>query len=141
MQTLYTVLADIILVSHILVVIFVVFGLVLILLGGLIQRKSPKHAHRWNWVRNPWFRIAHVCTIIVVALQAWAGVVCPLTIWEMALREKAGLATYEGSFITYWLNQLLYYEAPAWVFTAAYTGFASLVIISWFWVKPRSLRS
>ena len=34
---------------------------------------------------------------------AWIGMICPLTTWEMALRAKAGDATYSGSFIAHWL--------------------------------------
>ena len=92
---------------------------------------------RWDWVRNRRFRIAHLIAIGVVVLQSWFGMICPLTIWEMSLRAKAGDATYAGSFIAYWLDAILYYQAPPWVFAVAYTTFGALVIISWFWVRPR----
>jgi hypothetical protein len=124
----YLIAADLLLLAHTLFVVFVVAGLVLILFGKL--------AH-WDWVRNPWFRLAHLLAIGVVVLQAWLGRVCPLTIWEMALRERAGDVTYEGSFIAHWLESLLYYNAQAWVFTVAYTAFGLLVVLSWFQVRPR----
>ncbi len=127
----YLLAADLLLLTHVLFVAFVVFGLVLILVG------KPLH---WGWVRNPWFRVAHLAAIGVVTLQAWLGVICPLTTWEMALRKRAGDATYTGEFIAHWLEQLLYYRAPPWVFVALYTAFATLVIISWVWVRPRSFR-
>ncbi len=127
----YLIAADLLLLVHVLFVVFVIAGLVLILVGG---------AARWGWVRNPWFRLAHLVAIGVVVLQAWLGRICPLTIWEMALRERAGDVTYEGSFIAHWLNALLYYNAPAWVFTVAYTAFGLLVLLSWFWVRPRPFR-
>ena len=60
----------------------------------------------------------------------------PLT-WEMALRTAAGDAVYGGSFISHWLESLLYYHAPKWVFMVCYTLFGSLVVVSWFWVRPR----
>lgn len=126
----YLLLADLTLLLHVMVVAFVIFGLVMTLLGGAL---------RWNWVRNPWFRLAHLICIGVVVAQAWAGVICPLTTLEMWLRAKAGDYTYSGSFIAHWLTNLLYYDLPAWVFTTAYTGFGSLVLISWLWVKPRPL--
>ena len=97
--------ADLLLALHVLFVAFVIFGLVLILLGRL---------RNWSWVRNPYFRIAHLVAIGVVVIQSWIGVICPLTTWEMALRERAGDAVYTGSFIANWLEQLLYYRAPAW---------------------------
>ncbi len=128
LSNLYLLLADAVLFSHILVVIFVVIGLVLIFVG---------FAAGWQWVRNPWFRIAHLVCIAVVVAQAWAGVVCPLTTLEMWLRKQGGGEVYSGSFITHWMQALLYYDAPAWVFTAAYTGFGALVLASWFLVRPR----
>jgi hypothetical protein len=56
----------------------------------------------------------------------------------MALRRRAGDATYPGDFIAYWLETILYYQAPAWVFMVCYTAFGALVLASWFWVRPRS---
>jgi hypothetical protein len=128
-QTLYSLVADTILVTHVLFVAFVVLGLILIFVGKFLS---------WLWVRNPWFRVAHLLGIGVVVLQAWFGVICPLTIWEMDLRSKAGETIYEGSFITHWLNALLYYQAPSWVFVVCYTVFGGLVSASWFLVRPRA---
>lgn len=124
----YLIAADAILVVHSLFVSFVVLGLVLILVGKLWS---------WSWVHNFWLRIAHLVAIGIVVLQSWFGVICPLTVWEMVLRTKAGDAVYTGSFIAHWIGQLLYYQAPAWVFGVVYTLFGALVIVSWFWVRPQ----
>ena len=59
--------------------------------------------------------------------------------WENALRARAGDAVYAGSFIAAHVTALLYYDAPAWLFTAAYTAFAALVVATWWWVRPRRL--
>ena len=40
-----------------------------------------------------------------------------------------------------WLDSILYYQAPAWVFMLCYTLFGLLVLVSWFWVRPDSLKS
>jgi len=124
-------LADSVLFLHILVVAFVVLGLVAVIIGG---------ARKWKWVRNPWFRLVHLVCIAVVVLQAWGGVVCPLTTLEMWLRRLAGEIAYSGSFISHWMEQLLYYDLPSWVFTIIYTAFGSLVFATWLWIRPRSLR-
>lgn len=124
---LYRLLADALLVLHVLIVLFVVFGLLLIFIG---------RSRGWSWVRNPRFRIAHAITIGVVVLQVWLGRICPLTTLEMALREKVGGAVYEGGFIAHWLGELLYYGLPLWVFALAYTLFGAIVVVSWFVVKP-----
>lgn len=119
--------ADAILILHVLFVAFVVVGLLAVYAGYFLN---------WRWVRNRVFRIVHLCAIGYVVIQAWLGVVCPLTTWEMALRAEAGAATYSGSFIQYWLHSLLYFSLPAWVFVVVYTLFGSLVLASWFVVKP-----
>ena len=124
----YSVAADAVLILHAAFVIFVVAGLALILAGKPLG---------WHWVRHFGFRIAHLLAIAVVVLQAWLGAVCPLTRWETSLRARAGEATYEGAFIAQWVERLLYYRAPEWVFIALYTAFGALVIASWFWVRPR----
>ena len=126
--TMFRLSADSILLLHASFVLFVVIGLVLIFVG--------KFAH-WSWIRNFWFRVAHLVAIGLVVIQSWFGVICPLTTLEMALRAKAGAATYRGAFVAHWLETLLYYEAPAWMFAAAYTIFGLLVVVSWFWIRPR----
>lgn len=122
-------LADAILVVHVLFVCFVVFGLVAIYLG---------YALNWQWVRNLRFRLLHLVAIGIVVVQSWLGMICPLTVWEMALRKQAGAGTYAGSFIQHWLHQLLYYSAPDWAFMLLYSAFGLLVLASWFVVRPGS---
>ncbi|WP_299789396.1 DUF2784 domain-containing protein [uncultured Shewanella sp.] len=126
---LYIFAAEVMLFTHALFVGFVIFGLLLILAGKLFS---------WSWVRNPWFRLVHITGLAVVVIQSWLGVICPLTTLEMALRSKAGDAVYEGSFISHWLTELLYYQAPEWVFIVCYTTFGLIVLACWFWVRPRS---
>jgi hypothetical protein len=127
-ETLLLLLADSILVVHVLFVCFVVFGLVAVYLGYVLN---------WLWVRNLRFRLLHLAAISLVVLQSWLGVICPLTIWEMALRKQAGAETYAGSFIQHWLHQLLYYTAPEWVFIVLYSVFGLLVLVSWLLVRPK----
>jgi hypothetical protein len=124
----YLIAADALLVTHALFVAFVILGLLLTLAGKVFG---------WSWVRNPWFRLAHIVGIGVVVLQVWLGVICPLTTWEMALRVKGGDTVYAGSFIVHWLSKLLYYQAPEWVFVVCYSVFGLMVVASWFWVRPR----
>lgn len=127
-EALYLIAADAILAIHALFVGFVIFGLAFILIGKLCS---------WAWVHNPWFRYVHLAAIGYVVLQSWLGAICPLTIWEMALREKAGDAVYSGMFIAHWLESILYYHLPAWAFVVAYTIFGALVAAAWYWVRPR----
>ena len=84
--------ADAILLLHSLFVAFVVLGLCCILVGGYLG---------WAWVRNRRFRLTHLAAIGVVILQSWAGVICPLTRWESALRQAAGAESYQNTFINH----------------------------------------
>lgn len=121
-------LADAILVLHVGIVCFVVLGALAI----------PAGAWRgWHWVRGLRWRLAHVVLMGVIALQAWLGALCPLTVWEQALRRRAGEAVYGESFIEHWLSRLIFFDAPWWIFVAAYTGFAAFVLLLWRWVPPR----
>lgn len=120
---LHSLLADTILVIHFSFVVFVVFGFLLILLGLLA---------RWSWVHNRKFRIMHLAAIGIVVLQAWFGQLCPLTVWESELRRLAGQSGYEETFVEHWLHEVLFYQAEPWIFTAIYTCFGVLVVLTWF---------
>ncbi len=125
---LFLLAADVVLLLHVFFVAFVVIGLVLIFVGKF---------RAWSWVRNPLFRLAHLIAIVVVVVQSWFGLICPLTTVEMALRSRAGDSVYSGAFMQYWLESILYYQVPPWVFVVCYTVFAVVVVVSWFWIRPR----
>ena len=124
----YQFLADAVLLLHFGVVLFVVGGLVVVVAGNRFG---------WHWVNAWWFRLAHLAAIAVIAVQAWLGRYCPLTILESWLRVQAGSAAYDRSFIEHWVQRLLYYDAPLWVFALIYTAFAALVVLAWWRFPPR----
>ena len=74
---------------------------------------------------------------MVVAAQAWLGILCPLTAWENELREMAGESPYSGGFVQHWVHQLIFIEAPGWVFTLAYTLFGAAVLATFVLAPPR----
>lgn len=116
-------LADLILIVHFLFVAFVVGGLALTWIGA---------AAGWSWVRNFWFRAAHLGAIVFVAGEALLGIWCPLTIWEDALRGVQA----EKSFIARWVHRVMFYDFPTWMFTVAYVLFALVVAATWHFVRP-----
>ena len=122
-----TLLADVVLTVHFAFVAFVVGGLALIWIGS---------AAGWGWVRNFWFRIAHLAAIVLVAGETLVGVWCPLTVWEDALRGVHG----EKSFVARWIHRVLFYDFPPWAFTVAYVAFALVVAATWRFVRPESPR-
>lgn len=127
----YRIAADLVLAIHMLFVLFVILGLFFILAGGV---------RGWLWVKNPWFRLGHLLSIGLVVVLSWFQAICPLTTIEMAMRSRAGDAVYSGSFIAHWLETLLYYDAPKWVFALGYTVFGLLVLACWIAVPPRRMR-
>jgi len=116
-------LADLILVVHFAFVAFVVGGFASIWIGAAL---------RWHWIRNARFRIAHLAAIGFVALESLAGMMCPLTVWEDALRGRQS----ELGFIARWIHSVMFYDLPAWVFTALYVGFALAVAGTWWLIPP-----
>jgi polyferredoxin len=127
----YQLLADMVLSLHVAIVAFVIGGLVLIIAGNLLL---------WQWVNALWFRLAHLAAIAIVVAESWFGVLCPLTSLESSLRAKAHETTYAVSFIEHWLQRILYYEAPTWVFTVAYSLFGLVVAATWWYFPPRRNR-
>ncbi|MDP1718017.1 MAG: DUF2784 domain-containing protein [Burkholderiales bacterium] len=120
----HTLLANIILILHFAFVMFIVGGFALIWIGAALG---------WRWVRNLWFRVAHLVAIVFVAGEALAGVWCPLTVWEDMLR---GGERGEMSFIARWVHRILFYSLPDWVFTFTYLVFALVVAATWWLVRP-----
>jgi hypothetical protein len=122
----YGILADVVAAFHALYVGFVVLGLVAIWIG---------YARGWRWVRYPIFRILHLASILFVLAQTVLGIDCPLTTLENTLRLRAGQTPYPGQFIGYWLDRLIFYNFPMWVFTALYFGFSAAVVAT-LWLVP-----
>lgn len=116
-------LADVVLFIHLALVWCIVAGLPLIYIGA---------AYHWAWVRGWRWRAAHLAAIVFVAAESLLGIACPLTVWEDALRaHRPGTGMIER-----WVDGLLYYDFPAWVFAVAYTLFAAMVAIAWLRVPP-----
>ena len=125
----YAFLADLIAVLHLLYVIFAVGGEIAVVAGAIF---------RWDWIRNKVFRLIHLVAVVVVAIEALIGVLCPLTKWEYTLRSMAGqTATNNMTFVARLVHKLIFYDFPAWVFTALYISFGGLVILTLVLVPPR----
>ena len=119
-------LADLILLVHFALAAFIVLGLPLAWMGAWLE---------WNWVRGRALRYAHAIAVLVIAAEALAGSVCPLTRWEDALRARAD----DRSFIGRWMTRLLYYDFPEWTFTLAYVLYAAATLATLRLVAPRRL--
>jgi hypothetical protein len=117
-------LGQAVLAAHLAVIAFNVFGLVAIPLGA---------ARGWAWVRVRWWRVLHLASLAVVALQAALGRACFLTLWQDDLTGGG----HADPLIMRWVNGLIYWPLPIWVFTAAYLAVFAYVLALWWWVRPR----
>jgi uncharacterized membrane protein YhhN len=86
---LYLVLADLVLVVHLLFVLFVVGG-------GLFALK-------WPWIA--WLHLPAAAWGAAIEFMGW---ICPLTPLENRLLDRSGESAYEGDFIGHYLVSLLY---------------------------------
>ena len=120
-------LADIIAIIHLGYVIYVILGFILILAGIFLK---------WKWIRNLWFRMIHLGAIVGVALEALVGMNCPLTVLEFSLRYGVPPSDRRVSFVGDIIDSILYYDAPAWLFTIIYVGFALLVATTFIIAPP-----
>lgn len=128
----YRIAADCVVLFHMAYVLVVVLGLPAIWIGILFRQK---------WARNFWWRCGHLAMILIVVGEALAGITCPLTTWETELRFPAGQETYRGAFIANLIHDWLFWDAPPWAFTAIYSIFGLLVLISFIIAPPHWPRS
>ena len=124
----YAFLADLLVALHAGYVAFVVVGQIFILLGVWL---------RWSWVRNVWFRLAHLLFILIVGLEAAFHIACPLTTWEDDLRRLAGQTVEEGTFVGRLLRSAIFYNFEPWVFDVVHISFAVLVLATFIAAPPR----
>lgn len=88
----YRVLTELTVITHLLFVVFVVFG-------GFVARRSG------------WLTIAHISSVAwAVYAELASGVVCPLTALENYFAERAGVVNYEEDFITRYLVPVIYQD-------------------------------
>jgi hypothetical protein len=120
-------LAALVLAVHLAVIAFNVLGLLAIALGA---------ARGWNWVRIRWWRALHLASWAVVALQAALGRACFLTLWQ----DRLTGAGAEAPLIERWVNRVIFWPLPIWVFGALYLLLFAAVVGFWFWPPSRPLR-
>ena len=113
-----------ILVLHLAIITFNAIGCIAIPLGA---------RQRWRWVREFWWRLAHLLGLAVVALQALLGRACVLAIWQA---DAAGTAHVQPLIAT-WIDRMIYWPLPLWVFAVLYVALFAYVVALWIFVQPR----
>jgi hypothetical protein len=77
--------------------------------------------------------IEKIRAIGLVAIEGLIGLACPLTVLEDWLRSSTG---HDAGFVQRWLQELLYWDFPGWVFALAYLLFAILVALTYVAFPP-----
>lgn len=116
-------LAEAVLAAHLAIILFNLFGLIVVPLGA---------ARGWRFVHVAWWRVLHLALLAAVAAQALAGRACFLTVWQS---ELAGGAANPVPLIMGWVDRLIYWRLPIWVFAVLYAlvfGYAMALL----WLAP-----
>lgn len=100
-------LADIILIIHFVVIVFVLSIFIFVPYG---------YSEGWEWVRKKKIRYLHLFIISFVSIESVLGLICPLTILENSLRQKI---TTE-SFVSQYLSKIIYFNFPSIFFIFLY---------------------
>lgn len=119
------VLGAVVLALHLAIIAFNLFGLAAIPLGAW---------RGWAWVRIRWWRALHLLSLAVVAIQAVLGQACFLTIWQDDLTGGGA-----DPLIMRWVNSVIFWPLPMWLFTAVYLAVFAYVVALWWWVRPKRL--
>ena len=85
----YRILADLVVLTHLAFILFVLFGGLLVL--------------RWRWVL--WAHIPAAGWGLLIEITGW---ICPLTPLENWLRNLSGAAGYSGGFVERYLIPVIY---------------------------------
>jgi hypothetical protein len=112
---------------HVAIILFNLFGLVAIPIGGW---------RHWHFVRAPVWRILHLLSLGVVAVQAALGRACFLTIWQDALSNGS---PDSQPLIARTVDALIYWPIPIWVFAIGYLLIFGYALALLWLVPPRRI--
>ncbi len=116
--------ADLILIFHLLIIIFVSSLFFFIPIG---------YYKDWKWTRNFLLRITHICLITFITVETFFGIICPLTIFENHLRN----ILTETSLINLWVSKLIYWNLPTSYFLTIYSLCFIWTLFMWFYFPPK----
>jgi hypothetical protein len=117
----YHILADLVVIIHLLFILFV-------MLGGLLVL-------RWRfWA---WCHIPAACWAVLIEFSGW---ICPLTPLENHLRIKGGSSGYGTGFVEHYIIPVLYpsqLTRKVQIFLGLLVLTVNLVIYLWVWYSSR----
>ena len=117
-------LADIVLILHFFIVIFITVGFFLIPLG---------YYYNWNWIKSLKLRLFHCGLMFLVTFETLVGITCPLTSIENNLRGMSN----SKSFISFWIEKIIYWDFPTKFFIFLYFIFLGWTLLMWKIYPPK----
>ena len=111
-------IADIVLLFHFFIVVFITFGFVLIPIGYYFD---------WLWIKNKKLRLLHFGMMIFITFETLLGIACPLTILENNLRG----VDENQLFISMWISEIIYWDFPSNFFIILYFLFLGWTFLIW----------
>ena len=111
-------LADLVLILHFFIVIFITVGFILIPIG---------YFYNWIWIKSYKLRLFHSALMCLVTLESLFGITCPLTSIENYLR---GISRNK-SFISFWIEKIIYWDFPTIFFIFLYFIFLGWTLLMW----------
>jgi glycopeptide antibiotics resistance protein len=120
-----TLLADLVLLAHFAITVYLVLGMLLIPLGAYWH---------WSWVRARRMRQIHAGLMALIAIEAVFHITCPLTVLEALLRHAAA----PKSFWADQISKILYWDLPLEFFTILYVCCVIWILYLWKSVPPRN---
>ena len=118
-------LADIVLILHFFIVIFITVGFFLIPIG---------YYYDWNWIKSLKLRLFHCGLMFLVTFETLVGITCPLTSIENNLRGMSN----SKSFISFWIEKIIYWDFPTKFFIFLYFIFLGWTLLMWKIYPPKS---
>ncbi len=121
-------LSSFVLYFHLIVILFIVFGFIVVPIGAKFK---------WKFIYEFWWRLAHLVSMIIVAIQAVLGKACFLTYIQSDLLEDAGKKGYIIPFIQTYIDRIIYYNFPIWTFSIVYVILFLYTLYLWFKFPPK----
>ena len=111
-------IVDVLLLVHFGLAAFITAGFFIIPIGYQLG---------WNWIKKRSLRLLHLCLMGFIFFETIVGLTCPLTVLESMFRD----VDYSMSFMSYWVNEILYWDLPSQIFLLLYSLCFGWVLILW----------
>ena len=116
--------AEIILIIHFIIFLFICLGFILIPIGYSLD---------WNWIKNRIIRLIHISLMGFVTIETIIGVICPLTSIEFLLRDGSKV----DSNLTLIIHKIMYWNLPNHYFIVLYIICLTYLVVLWILFKPK----